>query len=264
MPRRVVIHAGFHKTGTTSIQQTLKLNRPLLKSVMRSVLRPGMKDLVSAARGYSGYGDALSRAKFHNRFGSFLYEQPPMRRRVLCLSAEELSGHLPGRPNVPTYRAAVDLAVDMAAGVKLVFPQAELVFFYTTRNPDDWLASAYSEHVKSSSMTMEFDEFATRFRSAADLDSIIEQVAGAVSGRVIQSRLEETLDDTFGPASRLLDVCEVPQDLRDRMTRPDPANRRPDHSVMAELLKANRTIKNKTALKAVKQDILAQARKGPV
>lgn len=261
MPKRIVIHAGFHKTGTTSIQQVLKLNRPVLKPVLRSVMRPMMKDLVVAARGFSTQGDALSRAKFHNRFGSFLYEQPPMRRRVLCLSAEELSGHLPGRPQVPTYRAAVQLAQDMAAGAHLVFPYAELVFFYTTRNPEDWLASAYSEHVKSSSMTMEFDEFATKYQRAADLEGIIEQVAGAVSAKVVHSRLEETLDDTFGPATRLLDICDVPQDVRDQMTRPEPANRRPDRDVMAALLQANRTIKDKVALKAAKADIMATARR---
>ena len=261
MPRRIVIHAGFHKTGTTSIQQTLKLNRPVLKPVLRSVLRPGMKELVTAARGFSTEGDALSRAKFHNRFGSFLYEQPPMRRRVLCLSAEELSGHLPGRPKTPDYRAAVKLAQDMAAGAHMVFPYAELVFFYTTRNPDDWLASAYSEHVKSSSMTMGFDEFASKYHRAADLEGIIGQVASAVSAKVVHSRLEETLDDTFGPATRLLDICEVPQDVRDQMTRPEPANRRPDRDVMDALLEANRTIKDKAARHAAKEDILAAARK---
>ena len=263
MPRRLVIHAGFHKTGTTSIQQTLKLNRPVLKPVLRSVMRPGMKDLVAAARGFSTHRDTLSRAKFHNRFGSFLYEQPPMRRRVLCLSAEELSGHMPGRPDVPTYSAAVKLAEDMAAGAKLVFPYAELVFYYTTRNPQDWLASAYAEQVKSSSMTMGFDEFASRYHEAANLDGIIDQVASTVSARVVQSRLEEMLDDTFGPATRLLDICEVPQEVRDQMTRPEPANRRPDHSVIEALLEANRTISDKAALKEAKADILSAVRKGP-
>ena len=232
--------------------------------MLRSVLRPGMKELVSAARGFSSTRDPLDRAKFHNRFGEFLYDQPPMRRRVLCLSAEELSGHLPGRPMVPTYRTAVKLAQDMAAGAKLVFPYADLVFFYTTRNEDDWLASAYSEHVKSSSLTMGFDEFATKYREAADLEGVIDQVAAAVSAQVVQSRLEETIGDTFGPATRLLDICEVPQDLRDQMTRPEPANKRPDPAMMDALLQANRTIKDKAALKEAKEAILAQANKGPL
>ena len=31
MPRRIILHAGFHKTGTSSIQATLRENRVALK-----------------------------------------------------------------------------------------------------------------------------------------------------------------------------------------------------------------------------------------
>lgn len=259
MPRRLVIHAGFHKTGTTSIQETLKLNRPVLRPVLHSVFRPGLKHVVVAARGFSTYGDVVSRAKFRRRFRAFLKERPLLPEQVLCLSAEELSGHLPGRPKVLSYRAAIKLAKDMAAGARSVFPDAELVLFYTTRNPDDWLASAYAEHVKSSSMTMAFEEFVARYRSAAELDDMVKRIASTVSADVIQSRLEETANDAFGPAAKLLDICDVPQDIRDQMTRPEPANRRPDPDVLAALLEANRTVADKTALKAAKNAIIASA-----
>lgn len=260
MSRLLVIHAGFHKTGTTSIQKTLRLNRPLLRPVLRSILRPRLKDTVVAARGYSTYSNFLTRAKFRRRFRRFLVSQQPNPDQVMCLSAEELSGHMPGRPKVSSYKAATKLAADMAASAKQIFPDAELVFFYTTRDPDDWLASAYSQHVKSSSITMTFDEFASRYRAAADLDGIVQQIADAVPAQVMMSRLEDTVDEPFGPATRLLDVCGVPQEIRDQMTRPEPANQRPASSVMDALLDANRTIKDKTALKSAKAEILAAAR----
>jgi hypothetical protein len=260
MPRRVVIHAGFHKTGTSTLQQTLRLNRPLLKPLMRFVLRPGMKDVVVAARGYSGHRDELSRAKFHHRFGSLLYEQPAMTRRVLCLSAEELSGHLPGRPGIADYRAVVDLAQDMVESTRLVFPRAEVMFFFTTRAPDAWLESAWSEHVKSSLLTQSLDEFATRNRAAADLDAIVDAVADAVDVPVERARLEDQRETPFGPATPLLDLCEVPAAVRRKMTRPAPANQRLDDALMAALLEANRTIKNKTELRARKQEMIDAAK----
>ena len=111
-------------------------------------------------------------------------------------------------------------------------------------------------------MTMGFDEFASRHKGAADLDRIIEEVASVVSARVVQSRLEETLDDTFGPATRLLDICEVAQNVRDLMTRPEPANRKPDHAVIDAMLEANRTIADKAALKEAKAEILSAVRRG--
>lgn len=44
--RRVIIHAGFHKTGTNSLQQTLRDDLHLL-------LRPAMLALCEYARAYS-------------------------------------------------------------------------------------------------------------------------------------------------------------------------------------------------------------------
>ena len=136
MPRRVVIHARFHKTGSNSVQQTLRLNRPVLRRVMASVLKPMMRDVVGAARAYSVTGDPLDRARFAARMVLLLQDQPPMNRRVLCLSSEELAGHLPGRPGVQDYRAILTLSEDIVSAASSLFPQAEIVFFFLTRELD--------------------------------------------------------------------------------------------------------------------------------
>ena len=51
--RKIIIHAGFHKTGTTSLQQNLRANRAVLRPDIRLVLRPGMTALCESARAYS-------------------------------------------------------------------------------------------------------------------------------------------------------------------------------------------------------------------
>ena len=79
MPRKVVIHAGFHKTGSNTVQQTLRLNRPVLRRVMASVLKPMMGDVVGAARTYSVTGDPLERARFAARMVLLLQDQPVFR-----------------------------------------------------------------------------------------------------------------------------------------------------------------------------------------
>lgn len=260
MPRRIVIHAGFHKTGTSTIQQTLKLNRPVLKKVLRSVLRPGMRDVVMAARGFSSDSDLLARARFHNRFGSLLVDQPEMPRRTLCLSAEELSGHMPGRPRTPSYVAAVSLAQDMTQCAQLVFPKAELIFFFTTRDSDSWLESAYWEHVKASNMTMDLEDFVKNYRAAADLDAVVDQIRDAVPARVLRARLEDTMNRRLGPAASLLDVCEVPDDIRSQMTSGPRMNSRLAPEVLEALLNANRTIRDKVRRRAVKDNIMQGAK----
>ena len=50
---RIIIHAGFHKTGTTTVQKTLRANREDLRPHCRIILRPGMVALCEAARAYS-------------------------------------------------------------------------------------------------------------------------------------------------------------------------------------------------------------------
>ena len=106
MPRRIIIHAGFHKTGTTTIQATLRENRVALKKQIALRLRWHMKDIVTAARGYSIDLDPLTLVKLQSRFGGMVNELPGMPRRTLIISAEELSGHLPGRGGLADYGAA--------------------------------------------------------------------------------------------------------------------------------------------------------------
>lgn len=260
MPRRLVIHAGFHKTGVGFIQQVLKLNRPVLKPHMRSNLRPAMRDPAAAALEFSATGDALDRARFHNRFGEFLYEHPPMHRRVLCISAPDLSGHMPGQPKVTTYRAAIKLAKDMADCVQLVLPQAEVVFFYTTRAPKPWLTAIWAHLVRATPLKLGLEDFTDRYAPAADLGAIVEELSAAVSARVVTAALEDDLESRFGPATPLLDICEIPEDVRAMMTRPAPSAVQPDIDLMDQLLKLNRTIRDPEKRETAKRALLAPAK----
>ena len=49
----VVIHAGFHKTGTTSVQTALTENAERLAPHLRVLLKPDFKPLTDAARACS-------------------------------------------------------------------------------------------------------------------------------------------------------------------------------------------------------------------
>lgn len=259
MPRRVVIHAGFHKTGTSTVQQVLRANRPQLKPHLRSLLKGQMQDTISAARGFSTWRDPLSLTKFGNRLTTALTTIPPMPNRVLCLSAEELSGHLPGRGDLRDYSAAAPLAVEMARVVIAEFPGTELVFFYSTRHPDAWLRSAYWEHVRSSSLTMGWDDYAETYAASADLDSAVDSVAAALPCAVHRARLEDSALRPGGPAAPLLDLCDVPPAELAALTLPPPVNERRDPAILLALLAANRDYTDRDTRTAAKQAILRAA-----
>ncbi len=260
MPRRVVIHAGFHKTGTSTLQQTLRHNRPLLRPYLRSVLRAGLKDAVYAARGFSTWRDPLTLAKFRYRFEAALRPLKGMPKRCLCLSAEELSGHLPGRGDLADYSAAPILATEMAGAVAAVLgDNTDLVFYYSTRDPETWLKSAYWEHVKASSMTLDFDDFAARYRPASELPEIIARIAGALPCRIETASLGDTTTMTAGPATPILDLCDVPAEVQ-RQLGVTPANPNLGEAVLLELLRANREISDRSARDAAKAAILGAAK----
>ena len=88
MPRRLILHAGFHKTGTSTVQQVLRTNRATLKKHLALRLKPQMKDLLHATRGYSTWRDPVSLAKAQARFSDLLTGLPGMPRRTLVISAE--------------------------------------------------------------------------------------------------------------------------------------------------------------------------------
>jgi hypothetical protein len=261
MPRRIVIHAGFHKTGTSSVQQVLRENRQVLKPELAMRLKGQMKDLMHATRGYSTWRDPFTLAKATTRFGAVLDGLTAMPRRCLVISAEELSGHMPGRSGLSDYSAAPILLEQFSEQISARFPRAEQVVYFSTRDPKSWMKSAYWEHVKSSSLTLDFTDFTKTYQSASDLDHIVEQVRNALNIEVFSTRLEECSTLRLGPADPLLDLCDISSGLRDKITPQPKKNQRFDDAVLLALLDANRAYADRDERKAAKQLILAEASK---
>lgn len=259
MPAKIVLHIGFHKTGTSTVQNLLRTNRALLKPHLAMRLKPQMTDLLHATRGYSTWRDKISLAKVARRFDMLLQELPGMPRRTLVISAEELSGHMPGRGELADYSAAPELARIYVEWAQRYFYDCEVVIYASTRDPENWLRSAYGEHVKSSSMTLDFTDFVARYGLAADLDGVVDDIAAAVPARVFRARLEAAQTQRLGPAQPLLDLCNVPPETMARIMPPPVANAALDQDVLLALLDANRTYTDRDARKAAKHAILAAA-----
>jgi hypothetical protein len=258
MPRRIILHAGFHKTGTSSVQQTLRANRKLLMPVLAMRLKGQMTELMHATRGYSTWRDPLTLAKASRRFRALLDSLPDMPRRCLVISAEELSGHMPGRGELMDYTAAPILMRAFTREITARFPDAEQMVFFSTRSTEGWLKSAYWEHVKSSSMTLEYSEFETAYAGGANFGRIIAQTQDAVACPVHHTTLEDCADLPLGPTDPLLDLCDIPTKIRDQMAAQPMANKRHSDAVLLALLDANRAYDDRDERKAAKQAILAQ------
>lgn len=261
MPRRIILHAGFHKTGTSTIQATLRENRVVLKKQIALRLRWHLRDVVAAARGFSTDLDPLSLIKVQSRFGQMVNELPGMPRRTLIISAEELSGHLPGRGALADYGAAPVLLYAYWEILHARYPEAEILIYLTTRAPEAWLVSAYWEHVRSSDMTLDFDTFRNTYHAAADLEAMAAEIASRVPAPVHTQALEHCRDLPLGPADPLLDLCDIPLSLRPDLIPVPAQNRQLGDDVLQALLEANRTHRAAEARNAAKAAILAAAAK---
>lgn len=261
MPRRIVLHAGFHKTGTSTVQQVLRANRSVLKPEVAVRLKGQMKELMHATRGYSTWRDPLTLAKATARFGAILDGLALMPRRVLVISAEELSGHMPGRAELADYSAAPILLQRFSAEITARFPKSEQVIFFSTRDPETWLRSAYWEHVKSSSMTLDYDAFSNTYRPASNFDQVISQVRSSAKADIHSSSLEACRDLTLGPADPLLDLCDITTELRKQLAPQPATNQQMDDAVLLALLATNRAYADRDERKTAKQLILAEATK---
>ncbi|MGJ8626061.1 MAG: hypothetical protein ACSHXB_03785 [Sulfitobacter sp.] len=260
MPRRIILHAGFHKTGTSSIQAMLRENRVALKAHAALRLRWHMQDLISATRGYSTWRDPLTLIKVQDRFETLMNDLPGMPRRTLIISAEELAGHLPGRGDLDDYSAAPVLLYAFWEIMTKRYPAAEIMLYLSTRAPDAWLKSAHWEHVKASNMTMDVDTFCDRYHMAADLDGMVTEIASRVPCPVHHTALEDCRDLPLGPADPLLDLCDLPLSLRAELVAPPAANQRLGDDVLAAMIEANKAHPTPDARNAAKAAILAEAR----
>lgn len=238
----ILIHAGFHKTGTTTIQQTLRGNRAALRPHAILALRRDLEPLLLAARAYSAYGDPLSLAKFSLRADAFVSALPGLKKRGLILSSEELSGHLPGRGGIPDYRAAPVLMGELAAAFTRRYDKPDLTFVFTTRSADSWLTSAYWEQVKSSNQTLSLDDYRAKFGPAANFDPTLADIEHNIApARLLSYALEDSATAALGPATALLQCLGLSDETLAALSPAPAANTRLPADALDSLLALNRT-----------------------
>ncbi len=260
MGRRVVVHAGFHKTGTTSVQRCLRANGPHLWPIMALGFKHQLKEALYGTRAYSTWGDTASLTKFRKRFSTYVSGLDLGGKRQLCLSSEELCGHMPGRGDLADYSAAPTLMRTIAEVMVAQYGQdVDLRFYFTTRAPEPWLFSSYWEHVKSSHMILDFDEYRTRYAGASDLAAMIPKIRVAVGDFPVTAQaIEDCGDLRLGPADPLLDLLDIPAWRRNKLEPQRVMNQYRGDAVLQELLAINRRTKTGDEARPLKQAYLAE------
>ena len=256
---RVLLHAGFHKTGTTTVQQALYRNRDALAAHLRLVPRARMAPAGKAAQAWSAGGDPFDLALFGYELAQVMEGWDGDDPRPVVISAEDLCGHMPGRAGVETYAATAPLMQTVAETLAAMHPKAVPVFYFSTRGAEGWLASAYAQHLRASRMTLSAKAFSEQFRDAADLASMVEGIAAALAPLPVHHcALEQSRTRPLGPLDPLLDLLDLPEGVRNGLEPQPPANPALPPDCVKDLLALNRSDLDDAALREAKRALIEE------
>lgn len=262
-PRPVLLHAGFHKTGTTSLQACLDANRAALAPRWRVEVLSGnaaLRPVTEAARRFSLTRDAVDLALFQGLAAAWLAERPG-RDGGLMISSEDFAGHMPGARGVVDYGAAVPLATAFAAAVQMACgPGAALHLVYSTRAAGPWLRLLHAQHARHAHLTEDRAAFAARLSAAADLPAMVQAVARALPRvRVDSFALEDSASHRLGPAAALLRLAGMAEAEIEALSAAAPRNPALPDALVDAFVALNRQGLAPDALRAEKARLLRQA-----
>lgn len=222
--RRFVIHAGFHKTATSTVQKTLETHAKRLAPYVEVIPRRPLKPARKSAQVFSIDHDPVQLSLFQAFFSEVLLTLDPQDDRPVVMSSEDFSGYLIGRHGVSDYRAAPAIAAAIQSALRHSFGKAvDLTFYYSTRQ-SGWLKSCHWQLISNSAIHMSLEDFQKQFASAGNFEPILEAVAEAVApARVCVADIAD-FDGRLGPFQPLMDLCEVPKELQDQIELSKPQN----------------------------------------
>ncbi|MFT4620412.1 MAG: hypothetical protein ACI9KS_000523 [Sulfitobacter sp.] len=261
-PRRILVHSGFHKTGTSSLQGFLDMHSEPLAPYFYAFGRFQAPAIDEAAKTYAQKRFPWRLAAFRRAVRNYLSGAPLDRNIVI--SMESLSGLMPGHRLFGGARAEAysDTAIAMAKVLVRELRRAfgadiDIVFLFTTRQQEDWLRSVHGHLLRSIRLTDDFEAFRTQFIDLPTLPEQAAKIAALLAPiRVEIAALEAYTLCRIGPARAVLDLMDVPKEVRTTLAPAPRANIGQPFDLRTTFLKLNREITNKAALKARKNGLL--------
>ncbi len=239
---RIVLHVGFHKTGTSSLQAALVAHGPDLADFAHVETRrisPGLVTAAEAARAFSVNPDlaALGRG-----MAAWVAALPALQGKLLLASTEDFAGHMPGRFGLVDYRAALQTVPAAVAALRARFVGARVLVLVTTREAEGWLKSLHWQVAQHPDLMLKQRQFCKALAGAAQFDAVTGPMAQALQGmaEVHSVPLETLTARRLGPVEAVYDLARLPDPIRDRLPVVHARNRRPETGLADQFVALNR------------------------
>lgn len=265
---RVIVHAGFHKTGTTSLQGFLERNKKALKPHIAIYQKQALKGVLHAGTRYGQLPVFWRRWMFRTKLRAFLNAIPDA--PTIVISRETLSGMILGDRghHLRIHRRYASMAIPLAQEIirelqRRFGTNAEIEFLYTTREGESFLQSVWRHLVRTRRFKMEYPQFRAFFGDPPDLALEAAEIARAIAPVPVHiAPLETYGQDRFGPARALLDLLALPKEVEAKLQPAIRNNPGQSDDLSQVFLEMNRSKMRKRELAATKHD-LAMAERPP-
>ncbi|WP_171125355.1 MULTISPECIES: hypothetical protein [unclassified Ruegeria] len=264
--RRILLHLGLHKTGTTAAQSFLFENRELIWPHFALVLpyRTRNSGLSRAATNHSVYGLAGTLSEFERQISAFLDTLDFGEKRGLIVSEENFAGLRPSRNLEQGYAAAPELAASLVNAVRHRFSgqEVEITVYLSLRQRGSWLRSLWAHDLQRMRQVQDFETYCESMEPLAPLQATVDRISEALPNVTVLSEwLEDLQKLRFGPGAPFADFLDLHQEKANLLAPPAHSNPRLPKDVLAELLDLNRSRLDEAALVAQKKAIVEHAQK---
>jgi hypothetical protein len=148
--KKVIVHIGPHKTGTTAIQNWMQTNRRYLSANGICFLSSAKTYRAAKLLAEASYQEA---SEILQSLSSLIAE---VVEPTIILSHEDFSGELPGRGR---QRAIYPRFLKNLRTLKRSLTPHDITFLFFERSEDDWLLSCYHQHLRHRTQFHDFEDF---------------------------------------------------------------------------------------------------------
>lgn len=193
--RRLIVHCGVQKTGSTSIQRYLMQNADLLAGdlIVRTPAEGSpMRPLGRAAIDFSFHPDSSDSRQTLKVALDDVLETLPADSRPVLLSHENLAGAMPGNGGETRLFPALPLIL---AIVKQHVTEFDVDFVYYTRRMSTWRPSVWAQAVRTDGYTRTEKEFMAETSDLPGWKDLSDRLTASVGADcVTRFRLEDETD----------------------------------------------------------------------
>ncbi|MDP0928490.1 hypothetical protein Q0601_14990 [Paracoccus onubensis] len=247
MKSTAFFHVGFHKTGTTYIQDLLRQNAENLPNRYHFFVQ-GDAECNALRRSFRHRGvGAFAESRNLEEVEKTLLELDEIAgERAIVLSDETIFGYLPGK--YAPFNIYHDLG-ERIEFIRKVLSNRDPVFFIYTRELTDWLLSVYKEAVKGHREKMEFESYVKRMKIGDGLVPLCQKLVAEHGETTITFRdMDVDNDEKLGVGTALLRWIGITDEELNAIHSVNRQNESLPDGILKAILAINRTSLPKRAV----------------